>query len=148
MKKKPKTKVVSSSFYCFPKKSIQWENLLKKNITWEVLPKIIKNDKLLQINLTKEEFVFFPLDMTQLLNQYPKGLGMGPSSNNYFRWCHGVIRLIIVLGKVAFYITSSIEYGVARFAIIHISQFEQLMEALLVTSCIGNTSPHPTFIHA
>jgi len=59
--------------------------LLKKNITWEVLPKIIKNDKLLQINLTKEEFVFFPLDMTQLLNQYPKGLGMGPSSNNYFR---------------------------------------------------------------
>ncbi len=148
MKKKPKNKVVSSSFYCFPKKSIQWENLFKKNITWEVLPKIIKNDKLFQINLTKEEFVFFPLDMNQLFNQYPKGLGMGPSSTNYFRWCHGVIRLIIVLGKVAFYIISSIEYGVARFAIIHISQFEQLMEALLVTSCIGNTSPHPTFIHA
>jgi hypothetical protein len=59
--------------------------LFKKNITWEVLPKIIKNDKLFQINLTKEEFVFFPLDMNQLFNQYPKGLGMGPSSTNYFR---------------------------------------------------------------
>jgi hypothetical protein len=90
----------------------------------------------------------FPLDMNQLPNQYPKGLGMGPSSTNYFRWCHGVIRLVIVLGKVAFYITSSIEYGVARLTIIHISQFEQLMEAHSITSCIDNTSPHPTFIHA
>ncbi len=85
MKKKPKNMVVSSSFYCFPKTSIQWENLLKKNITWEVLLKIIRNEKLLQINLAKEEFVFFPLDMNQLPNQYPKGLGMGPSSTNYFR---------------------------------------------------------------
>jgi hypothetical protein len=57
----------------------------QKNITWEVLPKIIRNDKLLQINLAKEEFVLFPLDMNPLPNQYPKGLGMGPSSTNYFR---------------------------------------------------------------
>jgi hypothetical protein len=64
------------------------------------------------------------------------------------RWCHGVIRIVIVLGKVAFYITSSIEYGVARLAIIFFSQFEQWMEAHSVASCIGNTSPHPTFIHA
>jgi hypothetical protein len=88
------------------------------------------------------------LDLNQLPNQYPKGLGMGPSSTNYFRWCHGVIHLVIVLGKVTFYITSSIEHGVARLTIIYISQFEQLMEAHSVASCIGNISPHPTFIHA
>jgi hypothetical protein len=69
------------------------------------------------------------LDMNQLPNQYPKGLGMGPSSTNYFRWCHGVVRLVIVLGKVVAYINSSIEYGVARIIRIYISQFEQLMEA-------------------
>jgi hypothetical protein len=49
------------------------------------LLKIIRNDKLPQINLAKEEFVLFPLDMNQLPNQYAKGLGMGPSSTNYFR---------------------------------------------------------------
>ncbi len=86
--------------------------------------------------------------IVQLSNQYPKGLGMGPFSTNYFKLCHGFICLVIVLGKVAFYISSSIEYGLARFAIIYISQFEQLMEAHLIASCIGNTSPHPTFIHA
>jgi hypothetical protein len=86
--------------------------------------------------------------MNQLPNQYAKGLGMGPSSTNYFRWCHGVIRLVIILGKVTFYITSSIEYRVTRLTIIYISQFEQLMEDHSVTSCIGNISPHPTFIHA
>jgi hypothetical protein len=60
-------------------------NFVQNNITWEVLPKIIRNEKLPQINLAKEEFVLFPLDMNQLPNQYPKGLGMGPSSTNYFR---------------------------------------------------------------
>jgi hypothetical protein len=130
------------------KKIYTMRTFVQKNITWEVLPKIKKNDKWIQINLAKEEFVLFPLDMNQLSNQYPKGLGMGPSSTNYFRWCHGVIRLVIVLGKATFYITSSIEYGVARLVIIYISQFEQLMEAHSVASCIGNTSPHPTFIHA
>jgi hypothetical protein len=59
--------------------------LLPKKKTWQVLPKIIKNEKLPQINLAKEECVLFPLDMNQFPNQYPKGLGMGPSSTNYFK---------------------------------------------------------------
>jgi hypothetical protein len=49
------------------------------------LLKIIRNEKLPQINVAKEDFVLFPLDLNQLPNQYPKGLGMGPSSTNYFR---------------------------------------------------------------
>jgi hypothetical protein len=57
----------------------------QKKINWEVLLKIIRNEKLPQINVAKEDFVLFPLDLNQLPNQYPKGLGMGPSSTNYFR---------------------------------------------------------------
>jgi len=60
-------------------------NFAQKNVTWEFLPKIIRNEKLPRINLAKEEFVLFLLDINQLCNQYPKGLGMGPSSTNYFR---------------------------------------------------------------
>jgi hypothetical protein len=82
--------------------------------------------------------------IVQLSNQYPKGLGMGPFSTNYFKLCHGVICLVIVLGKVAFYISSSIEYGLARFAIIYISQFDNWWKLtwLLVVLAILVHIPH------
>jgi hypothetical protein len=67
--------------------------------------------------------------MNQLPNQYPKGLGWGLPQLIILDNAMGTICLVIILGKVAFYITSSIEYGVARLAIIYISQFEPLMEA-------------------
>jgi hypothetical protein len=76
-------RVVSSSVYGFQKYLYNEKICFKKNITWEVLPKIIRNGKLTKINIAKEEFVLIPLDMNQLPNQYPKGLGMGPSSTNY-----------------------------------------------------------------